>query len=191
MKLPIRAEYLKLGAAAAIVGAVAAGAISFTLPRRYVSTAVMRFTPQAVPTGTAWQIEYMAARTLEWKISDILSRSSLTEMIQRIGLDLYREDRWDYAVQDMRNRDLRFGLAHRRGELSARDFLISFEYPDRLKAQAVVRELTARFNGSAEVLTPASLPEKPSGPDRLAITGIGLGVGLGEDSCSPSCAAAG
>src|ERR1035438_9632959 len=62
--------------------------------------------------------------------------------------------------------------------LPPRDFRISFEYPDRLKAQAVVRELTARFNGPAEVLTPASLPEKPSQPDRLAIMGIGLGVGL-------------
>src|ERR1017187_6886711 len=168
------ATFVKLGAAAAILGAVAAGAISFTLPRRYVSTAVMRFTPQAVPAGTAWQIEYMASRNLEQNLQNILSRSSLTEMIQRIGLDLYREDLrpWEDVIQDMRNRDLRF--ERRR----PRDFRISFEYPDRLKAQAVVRELTARFIGSAEVLTPASLPEKPSRPDRLAITGIGLGVGL-------------
>src|ERR1017187_8110693 len=105
MKLPIPAAYLKLGAAAAIVGAVAAGAISFTLPRRYVSTAVMRFTPQAVPAGTAWQIEHMARRNLEQNLQDVLSRSSLTEMIQRIGLDLYREDPWEYGIEDMRSRD--------------------------------------------------------------------------------------
>src|ERR1022692_2801149 len=168
------ATSVKLGAAAVILGAVAAGAISLTLPRRYVSTAVMRFTPEAVPAGTAWKIEYMASRNLEQNLQNILSRSSLTEMIQRIGLDLYREDLrpWEDVIQDMRNRDLRF--ERRR----PRDFRISFEYPDRLKAQAVVRELTARFIGSAEVLTPASLPEKPSRPDRLAITGIGLGVGL-------------
>jgi capsular polysaccharide biosynthesis protein len=116
----------------------------------------------------------MASRNLEQNLQNILSRSSLTEMIQRIGLDLYREDLrpWEDVIQDMRNRDLRF--ERRR----PRDFRISFEYPDRLKAQAVVRELTARFIGSAEVLTPASLPEKPSRPDRLAIMGIGLGVGL-------------
>src|ERR1039457_1138207 len=165
-----RAAYLKLGAAAAIVGAVAAGAISFTQPRRYVSTAVMRFTPQAVPAGTPWQIEYMAKRNLEQNLQEILSRSSLTEMIQRIGLDLYREDLvsrpMEDVIQDMRNRDLRIE------RLLPRDFRISFEYPDRLKAQAVVRELTtARFNGPAEVLTPASLPEKPTRPDRLAIMG--------------------
>src|ERR1035437_6216282 len=128
------ATYLKLGAAAAILGAIAAGAISFTQPRKYVSTAVMRFTPQAVPAGTAWQIAYMASRNLAWKMQDILSRSSLTEMIQRIGLDLYRVDSWEYGIEDMRSRDLRFA------RLPARDFLISFEYPDRLKAQAVVRE---------------------------------------------------
>ena len=173
MKLPIPAAYLKLGAAAAIVGAVAAGAISFTLPRRYVSTAVWRSTPQAVP---AWQIELEVNNNLNQNLGDILSRSSLTEMIQRIGLDLYREDLasrpMEDVIQDMRSRDLR--IEHQRPW----DFRISFEYPDRLKAQAVVRELTARLNGPVEVLTPATLPEKPSQPDRLAIVAIGLGVGL-------------
>src|ERR1039458_6418686 len=171
-----RAAYLKLGAAAAILGAIAATAISFTLPRRYVSTAVMRFTPQAVPDGTAWQIEFVAVHRMQEMQQKVLSRSSLAEMIQRPGMDLYRNERAirpiEDVVQDMRSRDVRIE------RLPPRDFRISFEYPDRLKAQAVVRELTARFNGPAEVLTPASLPEKPSQPDRLAIMGIGLGVGL-------------
>ena len=48
------AAYLKLGAAAAIVGGLAAGAISLAMPRRYVATAVMRFTPWAVPGEHAW-----------------------------------------------------------------------------------------------------------------------------------------
>jgi hypothetical protein len=76
------------------------------------------------------------------------------------------------VIQDMRNRDVHIE------RLTPRVFRISFEYPDRVKAQAVVRAFTARFSGPADVLTPASLPEKPSQPDRLAITGIGLGVGL-------------
>src|ERR1019366_2507676 len=75
MKLPIPAAYLKLGAAAAIVGAVAAGAISFTQPRKYVSSAVVRLAPQAVPAGTAWQIGYMASRKLEQNMQATLSRS--------------------------------------------------------------------------------------------------------------------
>src|ERR1035438_7039722 len=123
--------------------------------------------------GHALEIEYMASRNLEQNMQATLSRSSLTEMIQRIGLDLYREDPWEYGIEDMRSRDLRIE------RLPPRDFRISFEYSDRLKAQAVVRELSARFNyGPAEALTPASLPEKPSRPDRLAIVAIGLGVGL-------------
>ena len=85
MKLPIPAAYLKLGAAAAIFGAVAAGAISFTLPRRYVSTAVIRLAPQAVPAGTAWQFELEMNSNLNRNLVTILSSSSLTEMIQRIA----------------------------------------------------------------------------------------------------------
>src|ERR1039457_4060234 len=101
------ATSVKLGAAAAILGAIAAGAISFTLPRRYGSTAVMRFTPETVPAGTAWQINYMASRNLEQHLQNIVSRSSLTEMIQRIGLDLYRVDPWEYGIEDTRRSEER------------------------------------------------------------------------------------
>src|SRR5664279_6530939 len=125
MKLPIPAAYLKLGAAAAIVGAIAATAISFTLPRRYVSTAVMRFTPQAVPAGTAWQIEFVAVHRMQEMQQKVLSGSSLAEMIQRPSLDLYREERairpTEDVVQDMRTRDLHIE------RLAARAFRISYE----------------------------------------------------------------
>src|ERR1017187_6327928 len=83
-----RAAYLKLGAAAAILGAIAATAISFTLPRRYVSTAVIRFTPQAVPDGTAWQIEFVAVHRMQEMQQEVLSRSSLAEMSHRRHRDL-------------------------------------------------------------------------------------------------------
>jgi uncharacterized protein involved in exopolysaccharide biosynthesis len=172
------ATSVKLGAAAAILGAIAAGAISFTLPRRYVSTAVMRFTPGTIAGKPAWQVEAEAARRLLEMQGEILGRASLTEIIQRPTMDLYRQERAIYpmedVIEDMRNRDVRIE------RLSPRDFRVSFEYPDRVKAHAVVRELTTRFGagGIAEVLTPASLPEKPSQPDRLAIMVIGLGVGL-------------
>jgi capsular polysaccharide biosynthesis protein len=176
MKLPTTGAYLKLGAATAIFGAIAAGAISFTLPQRYVSTAVMRFPPRTVAGESAWQIELDVSRHLQEMQQELLSRSSLTEIIQRPSLDLYRKERAIYPMEDvideMRKRDVRIE------RLPARAFRISFEYPDRVKAQAVVRELTARCSGHAEILTPASLPEKASQPDRLAIMGIGLGVGL-------------
>jgi uncharacterized protein involved in exopolysaccharide biosynthesis len=172
------ATSVKLGAAAAILGAIAAGAISFTLPRRYVSTAVMRFTPGTVAGKPAWQVEAEATRRLVEMQGEILGRASLTEIIQRPTMDLYRQERATYpmedVIQDMRNRDLHME------RVTPTAFRVSFEYPDRVKAQAVVRELTTRFGagGIAEVLTPASLPEKPNQPDRLAIVAIGLGVGL-------------
>ena len=172
------AAYLKLGAAAAIVGGLAAGAISLAMPRRYVSTAVMRFAPPAVAGKPAWQIEADAARRLREMWAEILGRSSLTEIIQRPAMDLYRQERarepMEDVIQEMRKRDLRIE------PLPPRDFRVSFEYPDLVKAQAVVRELTTRLGagGIAEVVTPASLPEKPSQLDWLAIVGIGFGVGL-------------
>ena len=45
MILATRSAYLRLLAATATIGAIAAGAVSFTIPRRYVSTAVMRLAP--------------------------------------------------------------------------------------------------------------------------------------------------
>jgi len=64
-----------------------------------------------------------------------------------------------------------------------RAFSISCEYPDNLKAQAVVREVVARFfrlnqGPSAveilEVLDPASLPARPLAPNRPMIVTAGL-----------------
>src|ERR1035437_7358640 len=169
MQMTTLAADLKLGTAAAIIGAVAAGAISFTMPRRYVSTAMMRIVPRTVGDAAA-------IHRLQEMQTEILSRASLTDIIQRPTMDLYRQERAIYpmedVIQDMRNRNLHIERVTRAA------FRMSFEYPDRVKAQAVVRELTARSSGYAEVLTPASLPEKPSQPDRLAIMGIGLGAGL-------------
>src|SRR5450759_4846655 len=110
MQLTTLAADLKLGTAAAIIGAVAAGAISFTMPRRYVSTAVMRIVPRTVAGMPAWQIEIEAAHRLQEMQGEILGRSSLTEIIQRPTMDLYRQERAIYPLEDliekMRNRDV-------------------------------------------------------------------------------------
>ena len=57
MMLATRSAHLKLLAAAVTIGAISAGALSFTIPRRFVSTAVMRLTPPTVAGEPAWQIE--------------------------------------------------------------------------------------------------------------------------------------
>ena len=193
MILATRVAHLKLLAAAATVGSIAAGALSFTIPRRYVSTAVMRLTPLASAGEPAWQIGAEAARRLEEMRVEVLSRQSLTEMIERPAIDLYRQERatrpLEDVMEDMR-RDIHIEIvpapARGQGRIPP-TFRVSFEYPDPVKAQAVVRHLTARLSelnrgtaggGLVEVLTPASLPEKPIQPDRLAIVAIGLAAGL-------------
>ena len=78
---------------------------------------------------------------------EILSRSSLSELIQRPSLDLYRKERARYPmediIQDMRNKAIRIQTVEVNRTASA--FTISFSYPDRFKAQAVVRELVTKF----------------------------------------------
>ena len=79
---------------------------------------------------------------------EILSRSSLSELIQRPSLDLYRKERARYPmediIQDMRNKAIRIQTWSEVNR-TASAFTISFSYPDRFKAQAVVRELVTKF----------------------------------------------
>jgi hypothetical protein len=57
---------------------------------------------------------------------------------------------------------------------------LSFAYSDKEKAQVVVRELATRIveSNTAEVLDPASLPEKPVTPNRWLFMAWGLASGL-------------
>src|ERR1035438_4191335 len=176
MMLATRVAYLKLLAAAATIGAIAAGAFSFTIPRRYVSTAVMRLTPPASASEPAWQIQAEAAHRLPEMREEVLSRRSLAEMIERPAIDLYRQERATQPLEDVIvdvRQDVHIELVPAPARAQDRiplTFRVSFDYPDPVKAQAVVRYLTAQlseFNsgtaggGLAEVLTAASLPEKP------------------------------
>jgi LPS O-antigen subunit length determinant protein (WzzB/FepE family) len=176
----------KIAAATALGGAIAACAISFALPGRYVSTAVIR-------TG--------ATQFAEQRTQEILSRGSLAEIIQRPSLHLYARERYripmEDIIQQMRDRDIRV-------QQVGTELRISFAYPDPVKAQAVTRALTTRFTESEqvfnryrtfawqqiwpdspspsgadfEVLEASSLPEKSIAPNRLAFLAAGLGVGL-------------
>jgi hypothetical protein len=196
-------SYWKYTLAAAAVGTVAAGLGSFAIPNRYLSTAVLRVVPFRVAgAGTAQsEIEYTAR--LSQLTEEILSRGSLAELIQRPSLDLYPMERrrrpMEDIIDDMRHRDLRItpnetvGFA---GSSRLIGFQIAFEYVDRDKAQAVVRELTTKFTegivaadrvlqrdkmtGSLalEVADPATLPESPVSPNRPATAVIGLLAGI-------------
>jgi uncharacterized protein involved in exopolysaccharide biosynthesis len=210
MHLSTPATYLKLGAVTAVIGALVAGGISFTMPVRYVSTAVLRVMPQIPPGTDAAQYEPVARDRMTVLQQDVLSRNSLAAMIVEPGLDLYPADRTRYpledVIQNLRDQDIRIQAvdANLPFKGSATVFEISFEYPDRVKAQRVVRSLVSRFmdanvrsyrGGTSsqtvstaqapapllvnlEVLDPPNLPERAREPNRLGIAAIGLGAGF-------------
>jgi uncharacterized protein involved in exopolysaccharide biosynthesis len=77
--------------------------------------------------------------------------------------------------------------------VNANSFAIRYEYPNRYKAQAVVREVVTALTEenvmvsrkspdsgrqNLEVVSPAMLPEQPSWPNRLIIAALGLAGGL-------------
>jgi uncharacterized protein involved in exopolysaccharide biosynthesis len=179
---------LKVVAAVALAGVLVAGVFAFRTPDRYVSTAVVRL----IPAGQAIGDGQRALDRLVELQQKVLSRESLGEIVTQPAFDLYREDRKRMPLEDvaenMRNKALRIQLMQTQGG-SVPAFSISCEYPDNLKAQAVVRELAYRFyrqniaiqraqgpsaQENLEVLDPASLPERPLAPNRPVIVGVGL-----------------
>jgi polysaccharide biosynthesis transport protein len=139
----------------AFAGLVASVVVAFLWPDTYVSTAVMRIIPPQVSDRLVPGVfETKMSDRLQQMETDILSRGSLSEIIQKPSLDLYKKDRlrlpMEDIVQDMKNRRIQIvpvsdpnGAALAGLRTSA--FQIRFSYVDRYKAQAVVRELVTKF----------------------------------------------
>jgi uncharacterized protein involved in exopolysaccharide biosynthesis len=137
-------------------GMVISCVIAFFLPNSYVSTATLRIVPpqiseSLVPSTVTQQMNDRIAQMQ----TEILSRTSLMELIQKPTLQLYRRERdsspLEDVVEQMRNRDVRiniYNLAGGNGSRPATAFGISFSYPERFKAQAVVQYLITRFTDS-------------------------------------------
>lgn len=136
-------------------GLVIATVVAFLWPDTYVSTAVMRITPQQVPDKLVpAMITTQMADRLQQLQTEILSRTSLAEIIQKPSLDLYKRERaklpMEDIVQDMRNKYIKIVPISDAGgsRKYSSAFAISFAYVDRYKAQAVVRELVTKFTES-------------------------------------------
>jgi hypothetical protein len=160
-------SYLKLGGACAILGALLAGGASLALPARYQSFAIIHLQPEGDLRSRLRPIQ-----------ENLLSRASLGEIIRRPAFDLYPSERMRLPMEDvtqvMRDRDFEIGPA------DANSFRISFQYPNRYKAQAVVRDVAVRLisAGGLQLVTQPTLPDHPSEPDRLRMSAIGLGAGF-------------
>jgi uncharacterized protein involved in exopolysaccharide biosynthesis len=185
--------------ACAAIGVLAAVAISLAQPDHYVSEAKIRITPEQIPENGP----PVAANQLMWDRllridQDVRSRSALASIIQQHNL--YPRERTHMPLLDV------VEMMHK--EIVVRPIIppggnrvipavaIEFDYPDAHVAQQVTADLMSRFieaslrenamNHNAnrpsvmwlEPLDTASLPTRPSGPNRTTIAGAGLFAGL-------------
>jgi uncharacterized protein involved in exopolysaccharide biosynthesis len=127
--------------------------VAFLIANTYVSTAQMQITPQQISASiVATTINQQLTERIMSMENEILSRTSLSNIIQDPRLDLYRSDRESKPLEDvietMRNRDIHISvqsLASSGSANRASAFSISFSYPDRAKAQQTVQALITKF----------------------------------------------
>ena len=133
----------KLALMLSISGLLTGLAISYMLPRIYVSRAELQL--EGIGTGSFRPVEYV----LQFE-NEILSRTSLSNMIQDPRLDLYPEERTKLPLEDvierMRTRDITIRIDTPRGASQDRlAFSVAFAYRDRVKAHDTVQLLITRF----------------------------------------------
>lgn len=135
-------------------GIVIAIVVAFLLPNTYISTAEMQITPAQISSSIVTStLNQQLAERLNSMENEILSRTSLSAIIQDPRLDLYKSDRATKPLEDvieaMRTKDIKISLVTVPGETveqkKASAFLISFAYSDAHKAQAVVQTLITKF----------------------------------------------
>jgi polysaccharide biosynthesis transport protein len=132
-------------------GLVISVVVAYLWPDTYMSTAVMRITPQMVSQRLVpSEINSQLGERLNQMQQEILSRGSLTGII--LQLNLYEKERkqkpTEDIVQDMRNNKIKIVMMETQSNdrKYASAFSISFQYAgDRYKAQAVVQQLVTKF----------------------------------------------
>ncbi len=136
-------------------GLVIAVVIAFLWPDTYISYAVMRITPQAVPANLVPSVVNIQMQDrINQMETEILSRTSLSDIIRKPSLDLYKKELarrpLEDVIEDMKNKSITIKMIEQPGAQGqnrfASAFMIRFEYTDKYKAQMVVRELVSKFN---------------------------------------------
>jgi hypothetical protein len=147
MQLSVPA-FPKLALMLSITGLLIGLLVSAVLTPIYVSSAEMQIAlaGSAPPRGNRDLTEYL----LELE-QEVLSRTSLSNIIQDPRLEIYREERrrkpLDDVIEEMRTQDIRIRID--RPPLTGQGRLalnIAFFYPDRVKARDTVQALLTRFN---------------------------------------------
>ncbi|HXJ38739.1 MAG TPA: hypothetical protein VNH18_05645 [Bryobacteraceae bacterium] len=134
-------------------GIVTSIVVAYLLPNTYVSKAVMQIVPaqiseHLVPTTINQQL----TERIQQMEGNILSRTSLSNLIQAPDLDLYKKERASKPLEDviesMKLKDLRIDINNAAQTLltkHASSFTIQFSYSNRFKARDTVQKLISRF----------------------------------------------
>jgi succinoglycan biosynthesis transport protein ExoP len=138
-----------------LAGTVIAIVVAFALPNVYVSQAEMQITPAQISESIVKTTvnQQLTDRIMQME-NEILSRTTLSNIIQDPRLDLYKSDRAREPIEDvietMRTRDIKIKIDALPGDglRRASAFSIAFSYPDRIKAQQTVQALMTKFQDS-------------------------------------------
>jgi succinoglycan biosynthesis transport protein ExoP len=135
-----------------LAGIVISTVVAFALPNVYLSQAEIEITPATISESIvkSTTVNQLTERIIQMQ-QEILSRTSLSTIIQDPHLDLYKTDRARLPIEDviekMRVDDIKIKIDSLAGEGNRRAsaFSISFFYPDRVKARDTVQALITRL----------------------------------------------
>ncbi len=143
-------------------GLVIATVVAFTMPDTFVSTALIRVTPQSISTDIIPNVTSQdVAQRISGMAQTILSRTTLTDLIGAYGL--YKKELKSEPMQDVVDKMQRSiyinPVGGNNGDNTPGKFLptmqIGFAYSDKYTAQKVCNDLVSRFMslGTSDVMT--------------------------------------
>ncbi len=158
MQISAGTGWLKLVGVMAAVGAIVGGGASFRVLPTYSSSAVISVTPQPDPVRpvSPEALRARAAEHIAQMETQILSRTNLSAIIQDPRNPLYQDERGLVPAEDVieqMRRNIRIQPRPSTDHGGPIVFSIFFSYPDRVKAQAVVRALENKFAEENAVTT--------------------------------------
>jgi hypothetical protein len=182
----------KIAAGFGVAGALLwSGLLFIAMPDQFVSSTILHVNTMMEEPSTDF-----TGKLAVGLIQDTLSRDSLAGVIERQGL--YQRERARNGMGDVidkMRRDIKFDRIG-----SSNEFHVAFRYGDAKQAQRTERELIDKLMAGAvafsrgfccpqiaalrqlpfnlAVLHPASLPKRPSSPNRFLIAAEGLAGGL-------------
>jgi hypothetical protein len=184
--------YGKMALLSGLAGTLFAAGIAFSIADRYVCSGAMMV--ENSMQGDPWLAQARTAQALQAANMHLMTRDNLIHLIQK--LNLYQKERQRLPVADVAQNQFRkqvhiipYGMGRDLGGGQA--FHVVFEYPDKYKAKALIDELISEYmvwfltqaqQGAnspfrLSVLENPIVPEKPTGPLRLAILIFGLSAG--------------